>query len=115
MGMRVLSQARAASHVVAYIDTVLAVLVRIQRAACKRDASYQHLPGTCQVAVDVVFGTRVDHVDRAHAVRAQQARRRAEQAADERPLAVGLATLFAQVRAAQVGQCRVVLGLGLDR
>ena len=65
--------------------------------------------------MNLFFGALIDHVHRPLSVRAQQTWRGAEQSADQRALVVDLAAVLAQMRAAQLGEGGIMLGLGLHR
>lgn len=64
--------------------------------------------------VNFPLGSRIDHVYRPLAVGACQARGGSEQSADERALAVDLATVLAEVDAVQVVQRGGVFAFGFD-
>lgn len=76
--------------------------------------SQQHLPRVGQEMVNFPLGSRIDHVDRPLAVGACQARGGSEQSADERALAVDLATVLAEVDAVQMVQRGGVFAFGFD-
>jgi len=78
-------------------------------------SSNQHLPSLPQELMHSLLDLRRDHLCRPPAMGTGQPWRRSEQTADQRSLRVDLAPLVTQVRTTQVGQCRLMLFLALDR
>lgn len=70
--------------------------------------SHQHLAPRGEVLVNLRFDALINHVLGAAAVRAGNARRGAEKAADQRALGINFTALRAQMRAIQIGECSLV-------
>lgn len=65
----------------------------------------QYLARLCKELVNLFLYLWIDHQRRTISVRAEKARCRAKEAADQRALAVYLASLIAKIRATEFGQC----------
>lgn len=76
--------------------------------------SHQNLAGSRKELVYLLLSSCIDHVHGPHTVRAEQTRGRAEKSADEGALRINLATMLAQMRAAQLGQRGSMFSFGLD-
>jgi hypothetical protein len=75
----------------------------------------QHLPGRGDVFMNLLFRSRVNHLERVPTVGARQVRGGAEQATDQRALVVHRAAIRPQVNTVQLVQGRLLLGSRLAR
>lgn len=82
---------------------------------CDSGSLNQYLARSCQETVNFLLHLRINHMRWSLAIRTWQARRRSKQAADQRAFTVYLASMVAQVWAAQFGQGRCMLLFAPDR